>query len=124
METKLPVADFYRMEYLEYYCALPLEVRDGRLIVAAGVGVCPEVLRDFEQALGAPAEVVPADAEALTTAIREHFAQSSSTESLVRSLAEPLHAELDAVAGSDTDVTDLVNQPPVIRYVCTRTVIT
>jgi general secretion pathway protein E len=112
----LPITDWFRPEYLEYYGVLPIEVCDGALRVAAAGKPVREVLEDLERTFGAPVALVDATPEDITESVRLLFSAAESTGALVRSLDD----EATYTHGADVveaDARDLANQPPVVRYV-------
>jgi type II secretory ATPase GspE/PulE/Tfp pilus assembly ATPase PilB-like protein len=118
LKSQLPIAESFRAEYLEYYRMLPLEIAEDRLRVAVSGESNPDALEDLRQCYGVDLELVAVEREELQDAIRRLFAANESVVELVR--------DLDAVDGptvrrSDgpdiTDLRDLANQPPVIRFV-------
>ncbi|MGE0354238.1 MAG: GspE/PulE family protein [Gemmatimonadales bacterium] len=117
LSPQLPLADRFTAEYLTYWRLLPLEILDGRLRVAVAGEADPEVLEDLQQLYGAPVELVPVEEADLQDAIRRTFAASESVVELVRDLDATAGTPLDPSDDALTDVRDLANQPPVIRFV-------
>lgn len=116
-ECRLPIAESFQAEYLEYNGVLPLELRDGWLTVAVAGDPDPEVLRDLEDSYAARLTVLPVERDALLEAVRMIFADSESVVELVRDLVEDAGA-FDAEADDRlTDARAQANQPPVIRFV-------
>ncbi|HEU4648247.1 MAG TPA: GspE/PulE family protein [Gemmatimonadales bacterium] len=117
LQTKLPVAESFAAEYLEYYRMLPLECTATHVRVAVAGEPHAEALDDLADSYGLPVEVVAVAPDALRDAIRQTFAASESVVELVKDL----NADLGhAGEGSDeplADARDLANQPPVIRFV-------
>ena len=113
---QLPVTERFSPEYLEYYGILPLERTSAVLRVAVGEKPDPEALEDLRAFYGLPLETIRLSEAELHSAIRQAFAASESVVELVRDLSTGPHSE---VVGEDTltDVRDLANQPPVIRFV-------
>ncbi len=117
LESRLPIAESFAAEYLEYYRMLPLDLTPERLRVAVAGEPHGEALDDLRDSYGVAVEVIPVAEEELREAIRLTFAASESMVELVRDLsadAVPLAAIQDE---SLADVRDLANQPPVIRFV-------
>jgi type II secretory ATPase GspE/PulE/Tfp pilus assembly ATPase PilB-like protein len=117
LEVKLPVADSFLPEYLEYYQLLPLELTTTALRVAVVGEPDADTLQDLRDSYGAPVELVPVDADTLADAIRRTFAASESMVELVRDLDA---ADLGGTAFGSENLSDaraLANQPPVIRFV-------
>ncbi|HEU0012454.1 MAG TPA: GspE/PulE family protein [Longimicrobium sp.] len=95
-------------EFLLHHRVCPREIGDGAVVVAAAEGALLEALDDIAWAYGRPVRV-----EAAPAAEVEQMIERLSTR------ADRL-IELAQVHGDDdlaTDVRDLANQPPVIRYV-------
>lgn len=115
LKPQLPITESFRAEYLDYYRMLPLEIAGERLRVAVSGESNPDALEDLRQSYGVELELVPVDAEELLDAIRQVFAASESMVELVRDL----DASVGSVAFDETltDLRDLANQPPVIRFV-------
>lgn len=113
---KLPIAESFASEYLDYYKILPLEVVEGRIRVAAVGEPASEVLDDLSDSYHVPVELVPVGAQEFQDALRRTFAASESVVELVRDLTGTLEPGLLAPEAL-TDVRDLANQPPVIRFV-------
>src|SRR2546428_6252247 len=114
---KLPVADAFEAEYLEYNSILPLEVAGNHLRVAVAGAPAVEVLEVLDLWFGVPVEVLPVSRDELLDGIRRTYAAAES----VVDLGRDLDAELAPPAASSeegiTDGRDLANQPPVIRFV-------
>ncbi len=117
LQSKLPIAETFEAEYLEYYRMLPLEVVSDRLRVAIAGEPNAEAIEDLRLSYGVGVELVPVEEEALKDAIRSTFAASESVVELVRDLTADLDGTVDAGDDATTDVRDLANQPPVIRFV-------
>jgi general secretion pathway protein E len=113
----LAVTTDFRREYLEFYRILPLELGPERLRVAVAGQPNAEALDDLRQSYGRELELVPMADDELQDAIRLTFAASESIVDLVRGLenrpADPALSFDDSL----TDLRDLANQPPVVRYV-------
>jgi general secretion pathway protein E len=114
---KLPVTEAFAAEYLEYYRMLPLETSGERLRVAVAGEPDAEALEDLRQSYNLPIQVVPVSHEELLEAIRQTFAAAESVVELVRDLSVEMGLPSDGTADGLTDVRDLANQPPVIRFV-------
>jgi len=117
LTPKLPVAEAFEAEYLEYNRILPLELTGDRLRVAVSRDPAPEVVEDLELSYGVPVELFPVPDDELDEAIRRTFAASESVVELVKDLdaaaSSPGEPGDDALA----DARHLANQPPVIRFV-------
>jgi general secretion pathway protein E len=112
------VTEAFEAEYLEFNGILPLEITDGRLRVAVAGEPALEVLDDLELSYGAPLEPVPVPREELAEAIRRAYAAADSIVELVRDLDGTLgDADVNGSSAPMADARDLVNQPPVIRFV-------
>ena len=116
IQSRLPVAEAFHEEYLQFYRILPLEVVDDRLRVACAGAPNAEALADLELSYGAPVELIEVPEADLREAIRQLFAASASTIEMVRDLEGALGTAGEADSPL-ADVRDLANQPPVIRYV-------
>ncbi len=126
LKPQLPIPESFRAEYLEYYRMLPLEIAAGRLRVAVSGEANADALEDLRRSYGVELELMPVELEELKDAIRQVFAASESVVELVRDLGEDMgrtvgRSDGQAVGRSDgqdvTDLRDLANQPPVIRFV-------
>ncbi len=113
----LPVAESFREEYLVYYAILPLEVSAGRLRVAVAGIPNPGVIDDLRVSYGVEIDTVLVGEQELREAIRRVFSARESVGELVRDLDATLFPISDASEEPLTDVRDLANQPPVIRFV-------
>lgn len=97
---------------------LPLEVRDGVLLVAGPIRPPVEVEEDLLELFAATRlDLVETPQEVLTEAIARTFAAAQSSEALIRSLGEPVLPPARSDSQLNPDARDLVNQPPVVRYV-------
>ena len=114
---KLPVAEAFEAEYLEYNGILPLEVAGDRLRVAVAGEAAPEVLEDLERSYGVQLELVPVSADELLESIRRTFAASESVVELIKDLGAELGPAPEVGDDQFADARDLANQPPVIRFV-------
>jgi len=114
---KLPVAEAFEAEYLEYNGILPLEVAGEHLRVAAAGAPALEVLEDLELSFGVPVEVLPVSRDELLDGIRRTYAAAESVVELVRDLDAALGPGAASGEEGITDARDLANQPPVIRFV-------
>jgi type II secretory ATPase GspE/PulE/Tfp pilus assembly ATPase PilB-like protein len=114
---RLPITESFSPEYLEYYRLLPLDLTDQGLRVAVAGEPHEEALEDLRSSYGVPLELVAVTADELETAIRQAFAAAESVMELVRDLGADLALETDRADEATTDVRDLANQPPVIRFV-------
>jgi general secretion pathway protein E len=117
LHSRLPITEAFEAEYLEYYRMLPLELAGDRLRVAVAGEPNAEAMEDLRVSYGVALEVVPVGEEALCGAIRSTFAASESVVELVRDLTADLDSAADLGEDAATDVRDLANQPPVIRFV-------
>jgi len=117
LQTKLPVADSFAAEYLEYYRILPLEVAGDRVRVAVAGEPNREALDDLQASFGVPVELVPVGEDELREAIRQTFSASASVVELVRDLNADVGVAVDGNDEPLADARDLANQPPVIRFV-------
>ena len=117
LQTKLPIADSFVAEYLEYYRFLPLELTAGHVRVAVAGEPHREAMQDVADSFGLPVEVVAVGEDELREAIRQTFSASASVVELVRDLNADLGSTLDASDEPLADARDLANQPPVIRFV-------
>jgi len=114
--SKLPIAESFAPEYLEYYRMLPLELAEQRLRVAVSGTPNVEAIADLRDSYGAPVELVEVDEEELLGAIRRTFAAAESVVELVRDLTAEM-AIPDLADDPSADVRSLANQPPVVRFV-------
>src|SRR4051812_31955742 len=117
LQSKLPVTDAFAAEYLTYYRMLPLELTADHLRVAVAGAPHDEALEDLRDSYGLPLELVTVEEAELQEAIRHTFAASESVVELVRDLSAGVEPLTDDRDDSTADVRDLVNQPPVIRFV-------
>ena len=113
----LAVVEEFRPEYLHECGLLPLRIREGRLTVAACGTPPQDVLEDLEAFYGVPVDVMPTDAETLAEAIRRTYASAESVVELVRGLEGGFDEGVGLVGDEATDLRDLANQAPVVRYV-------
>jgi len=117
LQCRLPIAESFAAEYLEYYRLLPLELTEHGLRVAIAGEPQEEALDDLRTSYGASLELIPVTDEELQTAIRQTFAAAESVVELVRDLSADASLESGRADDAPTDVRDLANQPPVIRFV-------
>jgi general secretion pathway protein E len=118
LASKLPIAEAFAPEYLEYYRMLPLELVGDVLRVAVSGEPDPDAIADLRLSYGVPVEPVEVEHTELLEAIRRTFASAESVVELVRDLSAELEAVPgEAVEGATSDVRDLANQPPVVRFV-------
>ena len=117
LTSKLPVPESFRQEYLEQYGILPLELVEDRLRVAVCGEPDPDALEDLRTSYDARLELLPVEREELAAAIRQTFAAAESVVEMVRDLDASLAPGAEGLDESTTDVRDLANQPPVIRFV-------
>ena len=115
--SSLPIAESFDAEYLEFNGVLPLELLSDRLRVAVAGEPAVEVLDDLEVSYGVPVETVAVTHEELTDGIRRTFAATESLVELVRDLDGAAAGGPDVGEAPLADARDLVNQPPVIRFV-------
>jgi general secretion pathway protein E len=105
----MPLAEGLTREFLLHHRVCPRHVAsDGTLVVAAAEGALLDAVDELAYAYGRPVQVQPATA--------------AEVEGMIERLATRADRliELARVHGDDelaTDVRDLANQPPVIRYV-------
>jgi type II secretory ATPase GspE/PulE/Tfp pilus assembly ATPase PilB-like protein len=116
LKSDLPVAEAFKAEYLEYYRMLPLTLSDGVLAVAVSGEPNRDALADLEQSYDARLELIPTPIEELLDAIRASFDASESMVELIKDLDGAVGAPV-SLDEPLTDLRDLANQPPVIRYV-------
>jgi len=116
LQSRLPITEAFREEYLQFYRLLPLEIIDDRLRVACAGRPNAEALEDLEHSYGVPLTLVEVPEEELKEAVRQLFAASASTIEMVRDLEGDFTVAGDANSPL-ADVRGLANQPPVIRYV-------
>lgn len=114
--SKLPVADAFRAEYLEYHGLLPLDLADGVLRVAVSGNPDSHALDDLARTYAARLEPVEVAREELQAAIQRQFAPAESVVELVRDLASGNAAVQDGDDGL-TDARAQANQAPVVRFV-------
>jgi type II secretory ATPase GspE/PulE/Tfp pilus assembly ATPase PilB-like protein len=107
--TEVPLVEGLTREFLLHHRLCPRELGpDGTLRVAAAEGALLDAVDELAFVYGRPVEVLPASAAEVERMIER---LSTRAERLI---------ELAQVHGDDdlaTDVRDLANQPPVIRYV-------
>jgi general secretion pathway protein E len=115
--SSLPIAEAFDAGYLEFNGVLPLELLPDRVRVAVAGEPAVEVLDDLEVSYGVPVEAVPVTRGELMDAIRRTFAAVESLVELVRDLDGAPAGSADAGDSPLADARDLVNQPPVIRFV-------
>ena len=118
LKPQLPIPETFRPEYLEYYRMLPLEVANDRLRVAVAGETNADALEDLRQSYGVELDLIEVEHEELQAAIRQIYAASESVVELVRALG-PSDRPTDRLTdlAAITDLRDLANQPPVIRFV-------
>ena len=116
LTPQLPITDAFRAEYLTYYRMLPLAIVDDTLRVAVSGEPHPDAIEDLRQSYGVTVTLVPVERGELEEAIRRVFAASESVVELVRDLDASV-GEGAALDEPLTDLRDLANQPPVIRFV-------
>jgi general secretion pathway protein E len=114
---KLPVAEAFEAEYLEYYRILPLELTNDCLRVAATGDPAPEVLEDLEASFGVRLELIPVREQDLLDGIRRTFAAAESVVELVKDLDAELGPTSEGRSEGLTDARDLANEAPVVRFV-------
>ena len=117
LSSRLPIAEMFLQEYLEYHGVLPIELQDGIIRVAVAGDPDPEVLKDLELTYSARLEPIAVDREALLLAVRQAFTANETVVELVRDLTTEY--QVVTAAGDDTltDARAQANQPPVIRFV-------
>ncbi|MGH7525119.1 MAG: GspE/PulE family protein [Gemmatimonadales bacterium] len=114
---RLPIAETFAAEYLEYYHILPLELTGECVRVAVAGEPNTEALDDLHHSYGLPVEIVPVSEDDLREAIRHTFAAAESVVELVRDLSAEMGVPSEGGDDALADVRDLANQPPVIRFV-------
>jgi type II secretory ATPase GspE/PulE/Tfp pilus assembly ATPase PilB-like protein len=115
---RLPIPESFSAEYLEYYRFLPLELTTSGLRVAVAGEPHAEAMDDLQRSYnGAALELVTVSADELQAAIRQTYSAAESMVELVRDLNADLSLEAGPTDESTTDIRDLANQPPVIRFV-------
>jgi general secretion pathway protein E len=118
MRSKLPIPETFASEYLEYYRMLPLEIADDRVRVAVAGEPNAEAVADLRSSYGLPVDLVQVEEPDLRAAIGRAFAAAESVVELVRDLSlESGSFGGETLENTTTDVRDLANQPPVIRFV-------
>lgn len=115
LHCSLDITSGFAEDYLSHWQVLPLALEAGKLRVAAAAAPDQEVLADLEHTFGAVADVVLVPAADLQEAIRRLFAASASLDSEVRALGAQRAVPDDGLGL--TDLRDLANQPPVVRFV-------
>jgi type II secretory ATPase GspE/PulE/Tfp pilus assembly ATPase PilB-like protein len=113
---RLPITESFSPEYLAYYRLLPHDLTEQSLRVAVAGEPHDEALEDLRTSYGVPLEVIAVTADELQAAIRQTFVAAESVVELVRDLSADLALDTDRVDEAATDVRDLANQPPVIRF--------
>jgi type II secretory ATPase GspE/PulE/Tfp pilus assembly ATPase PilB-like protein len=107
--TEVPLADGITREFLLHHRLCPREIApDGTLRVAVGEGALLEAVDDIAYAYRRTVAVDPAPAADLEQLIERLATRADRRIELARA-----HGDDDLA----TDVRDLANQPPVIRYV-------
>jgi type II secretory ATPase GspE/PulE/Tfp pilus assembly ATPase PilB-like protein len=117
LSSKLPLADSFEPGYLEHNGILPLELVGDRLRVAVAGEPAIEVLDDLEVSFGAPLELIAVSPDELSDGIRRAFGAAESVVELVRDLGDAALPAGDTEEPGLADARDLINQPPVIRFV-------
>ena len=115
--TTLAVTTDFKREYLEYYRLLPLELGAEVLRVAVAGEPNPDALEDLRQSYGRPLDLVAMEPADLLDAIRLAFAASESLTTLVRDLDARVTPGSQEGDETLTDLRDLANQAPVVRFV-------
>lgn len=113
--STVTVAPRYTPDYLAYHGVLPLSLGDGVLKVASTGSPAIEVLEDLARTYQAEVLTVDVARDVLEAAIEQTFANASSISSIANEIVGDT-AESRGRA-EITDVRELVNQPPVIRFV-------
>ncbi|HEU4700009.1 MAG TPA: GspE/PulE family protein [Gemmatimonadales bacterium] len=116
MKTRLSVVEEFAAEYLEYHGVLPLEVHDGRLLVAVSGTPAEEVLEDLSATFDLPLELLPSGQSELLDAIKAAFDASPEPQELA-DLTAGFEAQVRDADPLAADTRDLATQPPVIRFV-------
>jgi general secretion pathway protein E len=117
LESSVPLQGTFRPEYLTYYRLLPLARTADRVRVAAVGTPHPDALADLAATYTCDVEVIPVTAEVLDASIRRIFSAQTSVAQTVRDIDAPLTTDATARDDATADARDLVNQPPVIRFV-------
>ena len=117
LESRIPLAEAFSAEYLEYNGILPIALHDGVLEVAAHGSPDPEVLLDLEESYDATLELQPVERNVLLEAIRRAFASADSVVELVRDLHDDQGLDDRGDHEGLTDARAQASQPPVIRFV-------
>lgn len=117
LTPELPITEHFRQEYLLASGILPLRRVAESIEVAAADDPEAEVLEDLAHFYAASITLIPLDRDALEEAIRRAFASTESVLDLVRGLEGDTGADASMFGDEPTDLRNLANQPPVIRYV-------
>jgi type II secretory ATPase GspE/PulE/Tfp pilus assembly ATPase PilB-like protein len=125
--SRLPLAEAFDAEYLEQWEIFPLEIVGDVLRVAVVGEPAVEVLDDLERSYEARLELIPVASDALRDAIRRAFNAATTVVEVVKDLDAAVTAdegegegegEGDGEAeGDEMDARNLIDQPPVVRYV-------
>ncbi len=110
-----PLARKLSPKYLEQHCILPLEIRDGTLIVAAGAPLDPTTLDELSWTFDSRVRVIEASSAEIHAAI-----MSAAGDGLSSQAADLRGADVEVVAEEEEafdDVRALADQAPVIKLV-------
>ncbi len=110
-----PLARRLSPKYLEQHSILPLEIRDGTLIVAAGAPLDPTTLDELSWTFESRVQVVEAPSAEIHAAI-----MSAAGDGLASQAADLRGADVEVVAEEEEafdDVRALADQAPVIKLV-------
>jgi general secretion pathway protein E len=112
-----PMSSALTAEYLEHFGVLPIEVRDGRLLVATWVAdVEPQVLDDLWVTFDARPELLAANEMDARGVIRRLYGQESTAQDVIAGLSSENGGAGDAEIAID-DLVHLANEAPVIKLV-------
>jgi len=117
LRSRLPLTESFRPEYLEHNGVLPLEIVDQHLRVAVAGEPLVEVLDDLRMSFGAPLDLIAVSHAELDEGVRSAFGAAESVVELVRVLGDEVEGGAEPADQPVADARDLVNQPPVIRFV-------
>ena len=107
----------FRPEYLAYYRMLPLDVKEGRVRVAAAGTPNADAIEDLRCTFQCDVDLVTVGPAQLDDAIRRVFSAHASVEEMTSDVDATLETTVEQNDESLADARDLVNQPPVIRFV-------
>jgi len=110
------IPEQFAPEYLQANLVFPLAVEDGRLRLLSCGQPQAHVIEDMIRVFRLPVELVPASEEDVLETIRRARAASESVVELVRDF-DPAIDATDFDGAASTDLRDLANQAPVVRFV-------